>query len=266
MAAPTGGIVPLETRDEGTGTPLLFLHGVGGDHTLWNSVAPSLAGSFRVLLPDLRGHGRSSAPEGSRFTFDELLADVYAVLDARDVPAAHWVGFSGGAMLALRAALDRPERCRSLVLISGAAYTDAHTRAITDRLSATYAKEGPDAYALRLLKDLYYPDWIEAHLEVADRVRDGMARFDVGPATAWTRSVDRFDERNRIGSVARPTLIVQAMDDALIDPAHGRILRQSIPNSQIRIFPQTGHMVPLERPAETAEAIATFVSAVERGR
>jgi len=261
---PSGGIVPLETRDEGTGRPLLLLHGVGGDHTLWNSVAPSLAGSFRLLMPDLRGHGRTPAPPGSRFTFDELLDDVYGVLDARGVPAAHWVGFSGGAMLALRAALDRPERCRSLVLISGAAYTDAHTRAMTDRLSATYAKDGPDAYALRLLKDLYYPDWIEAHLEVADRVRDGIEKLDVGPTIAWTRNVDRFDERNRIGSVARPTLIVQAMDDALIDPAHGRILRQSIPNSQIRIFPQTGHMIPVERPAETADAIASFVAAVDR--
>ena len=148
-------------------------------------------------------------------------------------------------------------------MIAGSAYIDAHTRSVTDRLASTYAKEGADAYALRLLKDLYYPDWIEAHLDLADRVRAELEHFDMAPVTAWNRSVGRFDERGRIGSVGVPVLIVQGMDDGLIDPAHGRILRQSIPGAQIRILPQTGHMVPLERPTETAEAIRSFVSRVE---
>ena len=148
-------------------------------------------------------------------------------------------------------------------MIAGAAYIDAHTRSVTERLASTFAKDGADAYALRLLKDLYYPDWIEAHLELADEVRADLKQFDMAPVTAWNRSVNRFDERNRIGSVSVPVLIVQGMDDALIDPAHGRILRQSIPGAQIRILPQTGHMIPLERPSETAEAIRSFVTGVE---
>ncbi|HTP54975.1 MAG TPA: alpha/beta fold hydrolase [Thermoplasmata archaeon] len=263
MAAAVPSPTPLDAHDEGTGPVVLLLHGVGGDRTVWNGIAPTLAKSFRVIAPDLRGHGRTPAPPGSLFTFEELLADVLALLDGKHVRAAHWVGLSGGAFLALRAALDRPERVRSLTMISGAAYTDSHTRSITDRFIETYAKEGPDAYALRLLKDLYYPDWIEAHLDLADRVRDGIAQRDLRPATAWTRAADRFDERSRIATLTVPVLIVQGMDDAVIDPAHGRILRQSIPRAQIRILPQTGHMVPLERPSETADAIEGFVRSVE---
>ncbi len=256
----------LAAHEEGSGPVLLLLHGVGGDRSLWNAVAPDLARSHRVLAVDLRGHGHTPAPPGSTYAFDELLADVLAFLDARAVPAAHWVGFSGGAMLALRAALDRPDRVRSLTMVSGCAYTDAHTRSMTDRLAETYAKEGPDAYALRLLKDLYYPDWIEAHLDLADRVREAAAHLDPAPIRGWTHAVDRFDERARVGSVAVPVLLVQAMDDALIDAAHGRILRQSIPGAQIRILAQTGHMVPLERPRELAEAIAGFVDPIESPR
>lgn len=265
MASPPPEPVPLDARDEGRGPVVLLLHGVGGSRTLWNGIIPALGGGLRVVAPDLRGHGRTPAPPGSTFSLEEMLEDVIRFLDAKGIASAHWVGLSGGALLALRAGLDRTDRVKSVTMISGCAYTDAHTRSVTDRLSETYAKEGADAYALRLLKDLYYPDWIEAHLDFADEVRAAVAGMDLGPVAAWTRSINRFDERNRIGNVRVPVLIVQGMDDALIDPAHGRILRQTIPGSQIRILPQTGHMIPLERPTETAEAIRTFVHAVEEG-
>ncbi len=255
--------VELVARDEGEGPVVVLLHGVGGSHTVWNAVATELAPHFRVLVPDLRGHGRSPAPAQAEYSFDEHEGDLLALLDRKGIASAHLVGLSGGALLALRVALNHPERVRGLVLVSGAAYCDNHTRAIAQRWIETYANEGADAFALRTLKDLYYPDWMEAHMEFADQVRAEVPKQDFGPASRWSRAMMAFDERNRIASVARPTLIVQAMDDEVMDASHGRILRQSIPGAQIRIFAQTGHMVPTERPHETAEAIAAFVRSVE---
>jgi len=259
---------PLDVyaRREGTGPAIVLLHGVGGNHTVWNLVIPALSPHFTVIAPDLRGHGRTPAPESSRFTYAELEGDVLQLLDHDQVPSVHLVGLSGGSLLALRLALDRPDRVRSLTMVSGAAYTDPHTRAVAQRWVETYSKEGPDPFALRLLKDLYYPDWIEAHLDFADELREQVKHQDFGPAVKWSQAMQVFDERSRIASVHLPTLIVQAMDDAVVDASHGRILRQSIPGAQIRILAQTGHMVPVERPRELAEAIATFVSAVEAKR
>jgi len=77
-------------------------------------------------------------------------------------------------------------------------------------------------------------------------------------------AMGRFDERKRVASVACPTLIVQAMNDAVIDASHGRILRQSIPGSQIRILTETGHLVPVERPKELLETIVPFLRSAER--
>lgn len=253
----------LSARDEGTGPPVVLLHGVAGNRNVWNGLLTELDREFRVIAPDLRGHGRSAAPAGSKFTFAELAGDVLALLDSKSLDRVHWVGLSGGALLALRLALDHPERTRSLVLISGAAYTDAHTRSIANRWSETLAREGPDAFALRLLKDLYYPDWIEAHLDFADQLREQVRHQDLAPAVAWAVAMGQFDERRRIASIRFPTLIVQAMDDAVVDASHGRILRQSIPGAQIRILPQTGHLIPLERPRETLDAIAGFVRTAE---
>lgn len=262
LAAPP---VDLVGRDEGRGPPIVLLHGVGGNHTVWNAVVPGLAQNHRVIAPDLRGHGRSPAPAESHYTFLELEQDVARLLDRKEIPNAHVVGFSGGAMLALRWALDLPERTRSLVMVSGAAYTDGHTRSVAERWSQTYVREGADPFALRLLKDLYYPDWIEGHLDFADELRAEVKRQDFTPAVRWARSMTTFDERARIASLRAPTLIVQAMDDAVVDASHGRILRQSIVGAQIRILAETGHIVPIERPRETTEAVLAFVRKVDEG-
>ncbi len=244
----------------------MLLHGLGGDHTVWNAVLPTLAGHHRVLAPDLRGHGRSVAPAGAALGFDVLEGDLLGLFEEKGIDSAHLCGLSAGAMLALRLGLDRPERVRSLTLIGGAAYVDSHTRGIAERWASEFAEGGADALSLRLLKDLYYPDWIEAHLDVADRLRETVARTDYALPLRWGREIATFDERARIATLRPPTLIVQAMEDGVVDAAHGRILRQSIPGSRIRIFAQTGHMVPVERPEETAEAVGSFVDEVERSR
>ncbi len=258
--------IDLVTRDEGHGSAVLLLHMVGGSHAVWNGLLPELAKEHRVLAPDLRGHGGSAAPPGSVYSFDELEADLVRLLDSRSVDTTYVVGLSGGALLALRLTLDHPDRVLGLVMISGAAYTDNHTRSISQRWAETLRQDGRDAFGLRLLKDLYYPDWIEEHLDFADAVRANVERQDFGPAQHWAAAMERFDERNRIATVRVPTLIVQAMDDQVVDASHGRILRQSIPDSQIRILPNTGHMVPIERPAETLEAISGFLRSAGRPR
>lgn len=263
LAAPP---IELNCRVEGEGPTIVLLHGIGGNHTVWNEVIPGLAKGFQVLAPDLRGHGRSPAPPESHYTFREMMGDVLRLLDDRKIASAHMVGVSGGALLALRLTLDDADRVRSLTMVSGAAYTDAHTRAVAERWATTYAKEGPDRFALRILKDLYYPDWVEANLDFADEVRQQVRHQDYGPAVQWALSMASFDERSRIASVARPTLIIQGMNDAVIDPSHARILRQSIPGAQIRILAETGHLVPIERPKEVVEAIRAFVGAVEAAR
>ncbi len=263
MATPPTEAAALYCAEQGEGPAILLLHGLGGDHSVWNAVVPELARHHRVLAPDLRGHGRSVAPAGSTFTFREMEADVEGLLDAKGLASAHLVGLSAGAFLSLHLALDRPTRVKSLVVIGGATHCDNHTRAVADRWAETYQKEGFDAYLLRLLKDLFYPDWIEAHLEFADRVREQQKRGDARSVIGWGTAMRSFDLRGRLGKIKAPTLLVQGVDDQVVDPAHGRLLRQSIWGSELRLLAQTGHLVPLERPAETAEAIGGWVDRVE---
>ena len=90
----TSSPAPLFVRKEGAGPVVLLLHGLGGDHTVWNGLIPALSREFRVLAPDLRGHGRSVAPESSTYSFAELEGDLKQLLDQEHAPAAHVVGLS----------------------------------------------------------------------------------------------------------------------------------------------------------------------------
>jgi pimeloyl-ACP methyl ester carboxylesterase len=257
---PNGPAVELHVRREGTGSPIVLLHGIVGDHSVWNEVASDLAKDHLVLSLDLRGHGKSPFPEGSTMALSELVGDLLATLDREQIERAHIVGMSAGGFLALTIALSHPERVRSLILIGSAGHCDRHTRSIGDRWVTTYREEGLDALALRLLKDLYYPDWIENHLDVADQLRERLAHQDLAGALRWSESIRSFDTRGRLGAMRAPLLVIQGMDDQVVDPSHARLLRQTIQGTEVRLLAQTGHMVPVERPAETAEAIGGWTA------
>ncbi|HEV2166326.1 MAG TPA: alpha/beta fold hydrolase [Thermoplasmata archaeon] len=266
MTEPAPTKFSLFHLDRGEGPAILLLHGLGGDHTIWAPMLPGLSGEFRSIAPDLRGHGRTPAPVGSTLSFAEFEGDLEHLLASGGVERAHIVGFSAGALLALQFALDHPERVASLVSIAGAVNVDNHTRAILDRWSETYQKEGFEAYVLRLAKDLYYPDWIEAHLEVLDRLREQAADQEYGGMMRWREAIRRFDLRGRIGKIRAPTLVIHAMDDQVMDVAHARLLRQSIPGAELRLLSQVGHMIPVERPSETERTLLEWVRKVEANR
>lgn len=242
---------------------MLLLHGLGGDHTVWNGVVPKLLPTYRVLLPDLRGHGRSPPTEGPSTGVADMERDVVELLDRAGVASAHVVGLSAGAFLALQLAVDAPARVKSLVIVGGAAHLDNHTRAIAERWAETFRTEGYDAYILRLLKDLFYPDWIEANLDFADRLRSEREDWHPRGAIAWGSSLRSFDLRGPLGRLSLPTLVVHGVDDQVVDAAHGRLLRQTIRGAELRLLRETGHMVPIERPDEMATILREWVDRIE---
>ena len=260
MLPPLPEPAELYAREEGKGSPVLLLHGLGGDHTVWNGVIAELSKEFHVLAPDLRGHGRSPLPGGSKFTFEELEQDLSKLLETRGLTRVHLVGLSGGGLLALRLALDRPALIQSLILVGAAAQVDGHTRAVGESWSETLRTEGYDAYIRRLAMDFFSPDWLEAHLDFADRMRESQRGRDLAPLLGWAESIRNYDVRARLGRLQVPTLVLHGMDDRVVDPSHARYLRQAIRGAQVRLFANTGHLVPIERPSETINAIREWAN------
>jgi 3-oxoadipate enol-lactonase/4-carboxymuconolactone decarboxylase len=170
------------------------------------------------------------------------------------------VGLSAGGFLALRLALDRPDRVESLSLVATAAHCDGHTRAVWDEWARVYREAGKDAFLLRLLKDLYSAAWLDEHLDFVDRVRTQWRDRDFRAAVAWGAAARQFDVRPVIGRIRAPALVVHGLDDRVVDVAHARFLRQAIRPGELKLMPETGHMVPIERPAQTADAIRAWIA------
>jgi pimeloyl-ACP methyl ester carboxylesterase len=250
--------IALYVREEGTGDPALLLHGLGGDHTIWDYQVPTLAKTYRVLAPDLRGHGRSPLPTGARYTFEEFEGDVRKLLDDRKTGAVHLVGLSGGGLLALRLLLDDPSRVRSVALFGAMGHMDNHTRAVGQNWAETLRDEGPAAYSRRLAMDLFAPDWLEGHMDLAERIAKSQEERNPQGVVQWALAMKDYDVRSRLGRIRTPTLILHGLDDNVVDPSHARLLRQAIPGSEVRLFPNTGHLIPIERPDETAQILVDW--------
>jgi 3-oxoadipate enol-lactonase len=230
---------------------VLLLHGLGGDHTVWDYQLPALAKSYRVLAPDLRGHGRSPLPDGARYTFGEFEGDLRRLLDEQEAGPVHLVGLSGGGLLALRLALDHPARVRSLAVFGAMGHMDNHTRAVGQNWADILRDEGPAAYSRRLAMDLFAPDWLEAHMDLAERIAKSQEERNLRGVVQWALAMKDYDLRSRLGKIRTPTLILHGLDDNVVDPSHARLLRQAIPGAELRLFPNTGHLIPIERPEET---------------
>jgi 3-oxoadipate enol-lactonase len=254
---------PLFVREAGAGVPALLLHGLGGDHTVWGAQLGPLAERYRLLAPDLRGHGRSPNPEGSTLSFDELVVDLEGVLRAAGGEPAHLVGLSAGGFLALQYVLAHPEQVRSLTLMSTAAQCDGHTRAIAAHWAEVYRTQGYEPYVMRMLKDLFYPDWLDQHLEFIDHTLDAMRDRDLRAAVQWALAIRSFDVRPRLSRIRTPTLVAHGMEDRVIDASHARLLRQGIAGADLRLFPYAGHMLPIEKPVDTGRMLADWWSKVD---
>jgi 3-oxoadipate enol-lactonase len=255
----TPGPAPLFVRELGSGPPVLFLHGLGSDHTVWNGIVPAVGAGHTLLLPDLRGHGQSPAPESATFAFDEHEEDLAALLETKRVGPVHLVGLSAGGFLALRFALSHAAAIRSLVLVGTSAICDGHTRAVAAHWTEVYRTAGLEAYAFRLAKDLYSPGWLANHAEVVEQmVREWKGRDLRGPIQ-WYSAVRSFDMRASVGRIRAPTWVVHGMDDRVIDPTHARFLRHAIPGAQLKLFPYAGHMVPVEQAEEFGRLLREWI-------
>ena len=226
LAVATRDGVRLAVRRSGPsgGFPVVLLHGITmtRDYVLMGSTALEDAG-FEAIAYDARGHGRSAAPRDPRaFGYDDLVADLAAVLDALEVERAVLVGRAMGAHTALRLALDDPDRVAAVVAITPsydpAAHPNADDLRDADRLAEALRRDGADGYVAvaRTVGDppvaMTFPSVTRRRLA---QHRDLGAVADALQATPRTRPFGSLDD---LAAVTVPALVVAARDEA--DPRH----------------------------------------------
>jgi pimeloyl-ACP methyl ester carboxylesterase len=128
----------FETR--GDGQPLVLLHGGGGVGANWQLIFPTVPATYQLIVPDLRGHGRSTNPTGA-FTFRQSALDVFALLDHLGITQFKAIGLSMGAKTLLHMATQQPGRVEAMVLVSGAPYFPQQAREVMGQFTAASHSE-----------------------------------------------------------------------------------------------------------------------------
>ncbi|HEX6701776.1 MAG TPA: alpha/beta fold hydrolase [Gaiellaceae bacterium] len=257
----------------GEGPSLLLVHGLGGAASNWVELVPLLAPRFRLLVPDLPGHGGSS-PLPAAPTLNPFADAVAAMAEREGMLPAAVVGHSLGGVVALRLALRRPHAVRALVLAAAAGISSAsrfRETAVTLLVLARPARlVAPHRRLIARVPILRYP--VLGYWEVSDppalsaRAVEG---FLAGPALHTDvadagRALVADDPRPELDRVRCPTLVLWGARDRMVPLDDGieyaRRLRASL-----RVIPDCGHLLIGERAEACADAIESFLGRLDSG-
>lgn len=260
-------------RDEGDGPVLLLLHGIAGSSRAWREVIPALSDDFRVIAPDLLGHGESAKPLGD-YSLGAYASGLRDLLGVLGVERATLVGQSFGGGVAMQLAYQHPEVCERLVLVdSGGLGRDVNPilRAATLPLAEyvmpvlfpSFVKERGDAVS-RFLRDRGIRSGRAAEVWLAYRsltetenrkafVRTVRSVIDPGGQTV--SALDRLYLASEV-----PTLIVWGEDDSIIPVSHAHAAHEAIPGSRLEVFDGVGHFPHVEVPERFVEVLRDFIA------
>ncbi len=249
----------------GAGPPVVLAHSFLCSGAMWAPVLPALA-RYRLVNVDARGHG-ASGRVARRCTVEDVMRDHLAVLDAAGIARATWAGLSLGGMVALRAALDAPDRVDALVLLD----TDAgpETLAVRARhalLAAVTRTVGVGPVVPPIAKLMFGRTTLRENAALVGEWSARFAGVHVPSVLNVLAAVDgRADVRPALGRITVPALVLVGTEDVALPPERSRSLAAGLRASRLVEVPGAGHLSALEAPAAVGAAMASFLDEVHAG-
>jgi 3-oxoadipate enol-lactonase len=239
----------------GEATPIVFLHGVGSDKSVWRPQLEHFGQTRRAVAFDYPGYGDSDpAPEGT--TRDDYGSAILSAMDALGIARAHVCGLSLGGVVAIAMDHAAPDRCASLILADTfAVHPDGE--AIYERsVAVTDLRAMAEARVDVLLAQPADP-------AVRSEVVETMARIDPAAYRIGAEAVWLADQRDRAHEIRVPTLVLCGTDDKVTPPALSRELTHLIPGGIYEPVERAGHICNLERPEEFNTLVGAFIRGVD---
>lgn len=256
-----GQKVELAYEDRGQGHAVVLLHGFCGSSQYWKFIAPALENGYRLIIPDLRGHGQSSVPEGP-YLMETMAEDIAELLEQLEIEKAVLFGHSMGGYVTAAFAGKHPDKLAGCGLIHSTSLPDNEEgkRKRSDNMEAI-RQRGMNAFAGELIPKLF----AKAHLESMSREVESMTA--IGQAThpdGAIRSLQGMRERTDRTMVLRmaevPVLLVAGAEDQIVLPDK----TFSVEGDNISTFLLDGaaHMGMIEAPSLLADRMKAFLSQI----
>jgi 3-oxoadipate enol-lactonase len=244
----------------GDGPPVVLLHPFPVNHEFWMPVAEALASRYRIVLPDMRGHGDSGVGDGPA-TMEKHAADIARVMDDAEIGRAPLVGVSIGGYALFEFWRRHRGRVAALGLWNTKAPADG-PEARNGRLQAAndVVDRGTEPFFQSMVQRAFSrstremrPDLVEGALRMMRKMSpEDVAQVQRGMAA-------RPDSVDLLKTINVPTLLVTGEDDILTGVNEAELMRQHIPNSQLRVIPKAGHYSPWEQPVDACRILREFL-------
>ncbi|MBN9097520.1 MAG: alpha/beta fold hydrolase [Pseudonocardia sp.] len=252
--------------EEGSGDPVLLLHGSGpgvSAYANWQKTIPGLSGGFRVLAPDIVGYGSTSRPDDVVYSLRTWTDHVVGFMDALGVARAAFVGNSLGGRIALDLAERFPDRVSRMVLMGAPGVG----MVITEGLNALRAYE-PSLENMRTLlldhfaidKSIITDELVKIRYEASVETYDAYRAMFFDPRHAGNE-LGITEQQAR--SITTPSLLVHGREDSVVSPEVAWTMARLLPNADLHVFARCGHWTQIERAEEFTELVRAFLGAEE---
>jgi len=244
----------------GEGEPLLLIHGLGSSSRDWELQLDFFAQNYKLILVDVRGHGRSGKPPGP-YSIPLFAEDIKKLLQALQVGPAHILGISLGGMIAFQLGISHPEVVKSLIIVNSTPELVAHT--LKDWLGVWQRLLIVRFMGMRkmgeVLGNRFLPGPEQAQLR--EIFIDRWAENDKPAYLEAMKAVMGWSVTDRLGEIRCPTLVIGADGDYFPTAEKENYVKQ-IPGGELLIIENSRHALPAEKPAEFNLAVKEFLARV----
>lgn len=254
--------VELHYDERGSGTPIVFSHGLLWSGRMFAAQVEALSSRYRCITFDHRGQGQSPRSP-TAYDMDDLAADAAALIESLGAAPCHFVGLSMGGFVGMRLAARRPELLRSLTLIETAADEEPRRNVPKYRVMGWFARLfGVKGLAWAVMPIMFGRTFLRDPARAAERAeqRALLEGIDVpGMLAALDSVITRKPIAGELGRVTTPTLVLHGEEDRAIVPPRAQRMAAAIPRARLVMLPRAGHTSTVEAPEAVTKAIAEFV-------
>lgn len=252
----SAGRIGVATSGGDNATPILFLHGVGSDKSVWRPQLDHFGRRRRAVAVDYPGYGESDFR--ARATRDDYAAAVLAVMDSLGIGRAHVCGLSLGGVIAIAMHSAAPGRCASLVLADTFAFHPEGEAIYRRSIEASQA--GMRSMAEKRVAVLLAPDTSD---EVRREVVETMGSIDPAAFRIGAEAVWLADQRGRAAAIDVPALVLVGDLDEVTPPSLSEELAALVRGARLEVIAGASHLANLDRPAEFNLAVERFITEID---
>ena len=242
---------------EGEGPWLTMSHSLACNLSMWDEQAKLLAGRFRVLRYDTRGHGGSSAPQGP-YTLEQLADDAKVLFDALGIQRTHWIGLSMGGMIGQTFALKYPGIYQSMVLADTSSRRPPNASEMWADRVRTAREQGMDGVVEGTLGRWFTEGYRQSRKDVMERIARDIRATPVEGFAGCCDAIAKVDVLDRLREVKCPTLVIVGEQDHGTPPEAARLIHENIAGSELLIIPSAAHLSNVEQAEVFNKALLAF--------